>query len=399
LSTGHVRADESGKGGPLLATGKPVDWWFVFKFNSSAFPACGENTERSCIFGGKVQTRYETNFSQQYVFASSADGDLKKGTGCAGATTLDPIGATFDQVYNDRSLYYVIWNDQFYQDPALCGKSDSCGKPWAHAKGMLAWNEAGEGFVLQVSTPSWPGSGSREHPRKHGNTLGCVTTNNVRFSQHFFAVKLKNDDVSVVLKALKNAGILTNIDNDQLVRNGGPEEIQALVRDIKSKTSGNAYTNDTLTSNVTVISKPAALWVPPWQMVSAVLGGQALRSASWWNNHKIYSTTASTRITCWSDSLRQPGPVEIATSGGWNGTSFGLKGGSNHAKIAISTAKNSDYVIFGDMNQEGSLIKNQGCDIAQNSRGGLFYVVRDRKLHRTMSELLGGDKAPTRAPR
>ena len=26
---------------PLLKTGQPVDWWFVFKFNAETFPGCG----------------------------------------------------------------------------------------------------------------------------------------------------------------------------------------------------------------------------------------------------------------------------------------------------------------------------------------------------------------------
>src|SRR5947199_2640123 len=39
-------------------------------------------------------------------------------------------------------------------------KCGSCSSPWGHSKGVLAWNDAGEGFVMQVSTPSWPASGS-----------------------------------------------------------------------------------------------------------------------------------------------------------------------------------------------------------------------------------------------
>src|SRR6266704_2748247 len=52
---------------PLLAKQHPVDWWFVFKFNSATFPGCGMTT-RTCLFGGDVQTY--RNFSQQFVYAS-----------------------------------------------------------------------------------------------------------------------------------------------------------------------------------------------------------------------------------------------------------------------------------------------------------------------------------------
>src|SRR5207253_6991089 len=75
----------------------------------------------------------------------------------------------------------------------LFRSTKECGGPWGHSKGTLAWNDAGEGFVLQVTTPSWPAAGSNKFPRKtDGNTLGCVKDDNVEVSQHFFALKLKD---------------------------------------------------------------------------------------------------------------------------------------------------------------------------------------------------------------
>src|SRR5688572_32781355 len=94
---------------PLLAKGQPVDWWFVFKLNSANFPDCG-GAKKACPFGGTVQDYKD---GQQYVFASSASPMLKQGSGCAGTTGTDPLGATFEQVYNG-SFNYLIWNDQFY---------------------------------------------------------------------------------------------------------------------------------------------------------------------------------------------------------------------------------------------------------------------------------------------
>src|SRR5579863_789895 len=162
---------------PLLSSGHPVDWWFVFKFNAASFPECG-GAQRTCAFGGSVQ-RYKS-FSQQFAFASSADHSLRQGGGCIGDTSADPLGATFGQVYYG-GFFYVIWNDQFYGDP-LKNKDT----PLGHSKGMLAWNNNGTGMVLQVSTPSWPASGSWMQPRKtDGNTLGCVADNDVLVSQHF----------------------------------------------------------------------------------------------------------------------------------------------------------------------------------------------------------------------
>jgi hypothetical protein len=97
---------------PLLDKSNHVNWWFVYKFNASSFPGCGappdshpNASKRVCLFGGTVKP-FPT-FGQQFVFASSEDGLLKKGFGCVGGTTSDPLGATFDQIYNGR-YYYVI---------------------------------------------------------------------------------------------------------------------------------------------------------------------------------------------------------------------------------------------------------------------------------------------------
>jgi hypothetical protein len=214
----------------------------VYKFNASSFPGCGappqnhpEASKRVCLFGGTVRA-YPT-YGQQFVYASSKDGALKKGFGCVGGTTTDPLGATFDQIYNGR-YYYIIWNDQFYRHPQVraCGSSDSCGAPWAHSKGLLAWNEAGEGLVLQVTTPSWPAAGSKKFPRKgDGNTLGCTQNNNLKFAQHFFALKLTKGDLVKVLEALATAGVVTDPDNPQLIRNGGPEDVQNLVESLGTR--------------------------------------------------------------------------------------------------------------------------------------------------------------------
>ena len=133
-------------------------------------------------------------------------------------------------------------------------------------------------------------------------------------------------------------------------------------------------------------------------MVSAELGGVPLRSATWWANPQIYSTTATTEITCWDDSLETPGPVAIATTGEWDGTTFGLTGGPgpnfNHAKIGVSTAGENHFAIFGDMNQQGT-VSGANCGSSQNGRGGLFYVIENEALSDQIANLIKGGTAPT----
>jgi hypothetical protein len=380
---------------PYLDAGKPVDWWFVFKFNTKSFPHCRANAARACIFGGSVQNYKQ--WGQQFVFASSADTTLQAGTGCAGDTAADPIGSTFNEVYNG-TLHYVIWNDQFYDDPEIEGCTKECGSPWGHSKGMLAWNDAGEGMVMQVSTPSWPAAGSKKFPRKSdGDTLGCVKDDDVEVSQHFFALKLNKDDVVKVLEALINASVVTDHANPQIVQNGGPADIQKLVVQLGKKSKSKAPTTVTLSSGVGLISKPSDLNVPPWQMVSSLLNGVPLRTATWWASPEIPSTDANSKIACWDPGLGPSGPVEVATSGQWQGTPLGLTGGQgpdhNHAKIGVTTGGGKPYAIFGDMNQQGTL-SGQKCWSSQNGRGGMFYVINDAALAGGIRDLIKGDTAP-----
>jgi hypothetical protein len=136
--------------------------------------------------------------------------------------------------------------------------------------------------------------------------------------------------------------------------------------------------------------------VPPWQLVSALLGGVSLRVATWWPpGAGIPGTTASTPISCWQSALGAPGAVDIATTGTWGGTVIGLTGearpNGNHAKLAVSTS-GSNLVIFGDMNQDGSL--SGTCDAHQNGRGGLFFVLDNQQLFDGVTRLLSGASAP-----
>jgi hypothetical protein len=375
---------------PLLNSKTPVDWWFVFKFNSKSFPASCPAAQRECPFGGQPQPYKEC--SQQFAFSSSINPQLQMGGACLGTTDADPVGATFGQVYNGK-FSYVIWNDQFKGDPLQTEDA-----PWGHSKGILAWDASGNGFVMQVSTPSWPGSGSPQYVRKDGNTLGCIKADDdIEVSQHFFALKLNEKDVLAVLQALANASVVTAPKKAQLVNNGGPSEIEDAVNALGSKSASRKATQAVLSSGVTVISKASGLHVPPWQMVSSLLGGEPLRVASWWATPEIYSTTASTPISCWDNSLAaNPGAVDIAITGTWQGKEIGLKGDAsptgNHAKIGVSTGTHP-FVIFGDMNQQGSLTT---CTSSQDARGGLFFVVENAPLHDSVADLLKGQSAPVK---
>lgn len=396
--------DQAGPPVPLVAQGQPVTWWFVFKLNTEFWEGCGGGASLpgSGLFGGSIQAYDAKDAGLQYVYASSQQPGLQKGSGCLGSTLDDPVGATFSQVYNG-TCNYVLWNDQFYGEPI-----PSRDTPWGHSKGMLAWDDSGNGLVMQVSTPSWPASGRNGIPRGKidGNTLGYVKDDDVEVSQHFFALRLNKGDVLAVLSALHNARVVSDPTKPELARNGGPQEISDLVAKLGQKPKHPAVTQVELSSGVTLISKPSTMHVPPWQLVSAELGGIDLRVASWWANPAIESTGTGTIPGCWDDSLEAPGAVDIAITGTWDGRAIGLEGGSspthNHAKVGVSTNAGTQLSIFGDLNQQGALCvectdSKLGCASSQNGRGGLFFVLDDAELHASLTELLEGDSAPLAA--
>ena len=194
---------------------------------------------------------------------------LKAGPGLIGTSLDDPLGATFAKIWNGN-YNYVVWNDQFYQNPVVpCAKgrnnnADGCGSPWGHSKGVLAWNDAGEGMVVQVTTPSWPGAAATAQPRPgDGNTLGCIKrSNNLKFSQHFFALRLNAADVEHVVDALANASVVTDVANPVLVRNGGPDAIKAKVALLGRKVASTSPVDAVLSTGVRLIGKPSGLNVP-----------------------------------------------------------------------------------------------------------------------------------------
>lgn len=375
-----------------------VTWFFAYKFNTRAFPQCPDGAERACAFGG-TPVEYRSGFGQQYVMATNKTPGLKTGGGCLGDTDIDPVGATFQMIYAG-SLNFVVWNDQFYNDPKITGCGTSCAAPWGHSKGVLAWDNQGNGNVLQVTTPSWPGAGAKLTPRTDGNTLGCVTDNNVLVAQSFFSLALTPADTLIVLKALANSSVVTDPKNPQIFKNGGPAEIAKAAAALGVKSKSEQMTRQTLSSGVQLISKPSAINASPWHLVSSVLGGVDLRVATWWTKNDIPDTKAGKVPECWPKhgSWHAPGAVVNAQLGHWETTPLGLLGlgnsMGNHAKIGVSTSGSKPYAIFGDLNQEGSL--SGLCAARQNGRGGMFFVVENKKLHDDVASLIssvaaGGD--------
>jgi len=385
-----------------------VDWWFAFKPTTAAFPSC--STKLTCMFGGDTQSY--SGWGLQYILSYGSKGQttpMKLHSDCLG-NGPDPVARTFAQVYSGSVANYVIWNDQFYDDPKLniqpaCVKY--CAGPWGHSKGVMAWGEDGTGFIMQVTTPDWPGSGSSSKPRaEQGNTLGCCKDDNVKVAQHFFAMRLQSlEDTKTVLLGLQRASVATDPNNAQLVKlTSGPSELSSLAKglgkqvlDNLTPVLGTFSVRSQSGKQVRLIAKPSGLNVPPWQMVSSLIGAP-LRTASWWGRPEINSTKSGYVPGCWNKNLKPPKEVQIALSGAWQGKTFSLEGrpsdDGNHAKLAHGLS-GSTVTVMGDMNQQGSLNGDDGssCKESQNGRGGLFFVMDDAVLHAGLAELLHGATA------
>ena len=202
------------------------------------FLAAERGATRACPFGGDAQ-RYK-NFSQQFAYASSESPTLQQGNGCAGDTADDPIGATFDEVYNG-AYYYVVWNDQFYDDPDIKGCSESCGAPGVTRRAWWPGTMPATVWSCRSRRPRGRPRAAREFPRKtDGNTLGCVKDNDVQVSQHFFALRLTKDDLVQGPDGANNASVVTDPSNPQIVNNGGPADVQKLVATLGVKSASQA---------------------------------------------------------------------------------------------------------------------------------------------------------------
>jgi hypothetical protein len=69
-----------------------------------------------------------------------------------------------------------------------------------------------------------------------------------------------------MLQALANSSVVTDPTKLQIVNNGGPADIQALVLGLGQISSSKTAFTAMLSSGVQLISKPSNLNVPPWQM-------------------------------------------------------------------------------------------------------------------------------------
>ena len=298
-----------------------------FKFNSSkSFAGCEPASKNpgqknptmtatgNASFGGVVQTK--PAFGQQFAFASSEDGALRQGSGCAGATLTDPIGATFDQVYNG-SFHYLIWNDQFYHDPVGLGlqgrqlrralgplegtaRLERCGRRLRHA-GL----DAGVAALGQQPV---------RHAQGEQGQYARLQQLEQQSARQPALLCAQADQQRCLVEVLDGAEECERGDRSrpslQIVQNGGPPDVRKLVDDSENgRTQGRASIIKTeLSSGVIMISKPSGLACAALADGFVIADSEptpaehAQRTATWWTKPWIPTTTNSTAIRCWDDT-------------------------------------------------------------------------------------------------
>jgi hypothetical protein len=110
---------------------------------------------------------------------------------------------------------------------------------------------------------------------------------------------------------------VTDVQELELVNIGGsPKEIKDRVMKLGQKSDSTEVKQFDLSSDIKLISKPSAMHVPPWQMLSSVLVSVDLKAATWWSSPQIPTTNGTKKIGCWDETLKnEPGAVEIAVTG------------------------------------------------------------------------------------
>jgi len=143
---------------------------------------------------------------------------------------------------------------------------------------VLAWNDDGDGVVLQVTTLGVAGlrqqevhAQERQYARLHQAAEQCSERAALLLRE------AQQDDVVHMLDALENSSVVTDVMPGGARHNGGPQEIKDRVKVLGQKSDSTEVKQFKLSTGILLVSKPSALHVPPWQMLSSVLDSVDLK--------------------------------------------------------------------------------------------------------------------------
>ena len=169
-------------------TGKPVDWWFMYKLPDDVGPK-----------------KYTKGFEFLYCDANSTKAPelsdiTMESDRSASALTLNQLFG------DDPDSGYILWNDEIPPTKDDPKPSNNGGK--GHSKGILAFNrKTDSGFYLLHSTPRFPAIGTIELPdneRKYGQTYLCVSFSGFATANQIAEILRLQNEVQVYASKLPN---------------------------------------------------------------------------------------------------------------------------------------------------------------------------------------------------
>nr|AIG56182.1 secreted protein [Achlya hypogyna] len=288
----------------LDGDGRPVAWWFVLKLPAQVRSATGTFMPTPCDCAPPACASPEEPLRAHglcYLYADANNPVLRHfrdvGYDCLGQGGRDPVSQTLRQ--KQTATHWGYFNDQlnglaFMQQKSLvCGGSSSFN---AHSKGMVAFEAATGGFVLQTSTPNFPDPSSPAFV-----PLGCQADNNVEYAQHLFAMSLDAAELLTLATGWQSARLCSanhyHTLHDLLVSpslanasSSLPPVAQAVARAlVEERLTPSASSQKTVVTKgspvaVSGLFKSHRAQVPPWAMAASAYASD-VSVASWWDEN------------------------------------------------------------------------------------------------------------------
>jgi len=320
----------------LDPSGRPVDFWYAFKYP-----------------GNWEYAYMDSNHKLQTMPGAMGDG-------------TSPVDRTLDQLYASKGeLSYALWNDE----PTNKG---SVGAPKAHAKGVLAI--AKSGFWLTHSVPIFPQVPDHEKNSKSSFPGAKEPTN----AQSFLCVTIGTDAIPGLMKLFETDWMIIYSAADNAGLGGKFQEwaLKDTHTDAKNASADSYVTTVTSLGGqaFTAFAKSAALNDDLYEALVAPHFKKDFIAETWQNGVG--------RIPSWKKGKQHAYTIENGAVVGFPGHDQ-FKESNDHSKWAVSM--DGEVLCVGDINrQEG-----------QTRRGGGTTCISDATYAKQILNVVVADEDGT----
>jgi len=327
--------------GAIDDTGKPVDWWFVYKVAGNSVAS-----DKSKPTGTEFVYYDSSGKKEKLTLSPNKISDPLKGA----------VSGTLNQIYNnlsDPNIGWFFYNDE---DP-LTGKTNGVR---GHTKGVLAFDlQTNSGFWLIDSAPKFPLKDKYSYPStatQNAQTFLCITLQDADTAKAIAAQMFVAQQPNVYLASAVPAAIKgTGDPRESLLQNKITTDTTAYANFIPFKSKGgqafrcfaknkhwDAVNNDDFYNDLVGPALAENLSVETWEH-GPEPGTQ--------DSDKIHTVVAMKSVNL--------APLGFTPSYLWSEE-------SDHAKLAISAASEPGlkYVCVGDINFTKTMEKRSGGTVA-----------------------------------